>query len=102
MTTTPPPGDPNQPAGGYGYGGQPQPQAQQSSTPLVLGIIGIVCWFLCGIGAIASIILGLIGQNKARELGQSDTVPKVAWIGGVVFVALWIIGFIVRLGSSMG
>lgn len=85
MTT---PGDyppPSDPSGGYGA------PRQESNTPKVLGIIGIVCWFLCGWGAIASIILGLIGQSKARQLGQSDTLPKVAWIGGIVVLALGII-----------
>lgn len=56
----------------------------RSSTPTVLGVIGIVGWFLCGVGAIGSVIVGAIGQRKARELGQSDLLPKIAWIGGIV------------------
>lgn len=83
----PPPQDPG---GGYG---SPQPQ---SNTPTVLGVIGIVCWFFC---SIASIVLGLIGQSKARQLGQSDTLPKVAWIGGIVSAAIGLIVGIVRMGA---
>lgn len=84
--------------GGYsapqqGAGGYAAPQ-QQSNTPMVLGIIGIVCWFFCGIGAIASIILGALGQSKARQYGQSDTLPRVAWIGGICFLVLWSIAAI--------
>lgn len=87
----PPPGGgygPPPPGGGYGapppgYGGQPQSQA-----PTILGIIGIVCWFCC---SPAAIVLGLIGQSKAKQNGQSPTLPRIAWIGGIVFLLLGII-----------
>lgn len=85
----PPPQDPG------GYGAAPPPQ--QNNTPMILGIIGIVCWFVC---SIASIVLGLIGQSKARELGQSDTLPKVAWIGGIVSVVLGIIIGIAQVAAA--
>lgn len=99
MTT---PGDnppPYDPAGGQGPGGySPQPgpggfatPQQESNTPKVLGILGIICWVFCWLGAVASIILGLIGQSKARQLGQSDTLPRIAWIGGLCFLVLWIV-----------
>lgn len=99
MTT---PGDnppPSDPAGEPGPGGYvPQPEGggysaprQESNAPKVLGIVGIVCWVFCGLGAIASIILGLIGQSKARQYGQSDTLPRVAWIGGICFLVIWIL-----------
>lgn len=72
------------------------PPARQSNTPMILGIIGIVGWFLCGIGAIGSVIVGVIGQRKARDLGQSDLLPKVAWIGGLAVIILDIIvGFFI-------
>ncbi|MGH3448611.1 MAG: hypothetical protein ACRDP4_13405, partial [Nocardioidaceae bacterium] len=51
-----------------------------------------VLWFICGVGAIGSIILGVKGQRKAQELGQSDTLCKVAWIGGILVFVLFIIG----------
>lgn len=73
-----PPGQPY----GYGYGGPPQPQ---SNTPQVLAIIGIVCILCC---SPAAIVLGLIAQSKYREQGQSDTLAKVAWIGGIVSFVL--------------
>jgi hypothetical protein len=70
--------------GGYGT---PQPQ-QPSKTPLILSIIGIICWILFWP---AAIVLGLVAQNQYRKQGQRDTLAKVAWIGGLVMFALLII-----------
>ncbi|MGH3094669.1 MAG: hypothetical protein ACRDMV_01550 [Streptosporangiales bacterium] len=97
MTT--PPGDPN--AGGYppppgpgSYGyGAPRPQ---SNAPMVLGIIGLVCIVLCWP---AGILLGLVGQSKARQYGQSDTLPKIAWIVSIVAGVFSILAnIVIRLG----
>lgn len=83
--------------GGYGapggYGGYP-PQQPPSSTPQVLSIIGIVCWFCC---SPAAIVLGLIAQGQYRNQGQSDTLAKTAWIGGIVSLILGIIFAILRV-----
>jgi hypothetical protein len=73
------------PGGGFGYNA---PTQQPSNTPMILSIIGIVCWFCC---SPASIALGLVAQSKYRQQNQSDTLAKVAWIGGIVFFALGII-----------
>jgi hypothetical protein len=70
--------------GGYGT---PPPQ-QPSKTPLILSIIGIVCWFVF---SPAAIVLGLIAQGQYRKEGQRDTLAKVAWIGGIVVLALGIV-----------
>lgn len=64
---------------------------------MILGVAGIVGWFLCGWGAIGSIIVGRIGQRKARESGQSDLLPKISWIGGIVVCVLNVFGFAVWL-----
>ena len=77
-----------QPPGGYGPPGGGYPQQPQSNTPQVLSIIGIVTWFCC---PIASIILGVIAQGQYRQQGQSDTLAKTAWIGGIVAIVLGII-----------
>jgi hypothetical protein len=84
---------PPQPGYGSGYG-YPGPQNPQSSTPTVLSVIGIVCWFLC---SPAAIVLGLIAQSKFRAQGRPDTLAKVAWIGGIV---LLVIGIVVAIASS--
>jgi hypothetical protein len=97
-----PPSYPGGPGGGYGapqpgYGpgyGYPGPQNPPSNTPTVLSVIGIVCWFLC---SPAAIVLGLIAQNKFRAQGRSDTLAKVAWIGGIV---LLVIGIVVAVATS--
>lgn len=89
--TTPPNAPP--PAGGYGG----PPAGGASNTPTILGIVGIVCWFCCSPAAIA---LGLYGQSKARETGQSDTLPRIAWIGGVVFLIIGVIFSIIRVSSG--
>lgn len=91
--TTPPPGDPNAsggypppPPGGGGYGyGAPQPQ---SNTPKILGIIGIVCAFLC---SPAGIVLGIIGTVKANNESQSKTLPMVALILSIIAFLVGII-----------
>jgi hypothetical protein len=77
---------PMPPLRGGGYG-TPQKQVP-AKTPLILAIIGIVCWFVF---SPAAIVLGLIAQNQYRKLGQRDTLAKVAWIGGIVVLALGII-----------
>jgi hypothetical protein len=86
---------PQQPPPGYGAG-YPQ-QQPQSSTPQVLSIIGIVCWFCCSPAAIA---LGLVAQNQFRSQGRPDTLAKVAWIGGIVAVVLGIVSVAIRLNSG--
>ena len=59
-----------------------------SQLPLTLSIIGIVCWFVF---PLASIPLGLIAQRQYRSQERSDTLAKVAWIGGIVMFALLIL-----------
>jgi hypothetical protein len=86
---------PQAPPPGYGAG-YPQ-QQPESSTPQVLSIIGIVCWFCC---SPAAIVLGFIAQNQFRSQGRSDTIAKVAWIGGIVALALGILGTAVRLSAN--
>ena len=75
--------------GGYGEPAQRPP----SKVPLVLSIVGIVCWFVF---SPAAIVLGLVAQNQYRKEGQRDTLAKVAWIGGIVVLVLGIVLAIVR------
>src|SRR5215475_2033608 len=101
----PPPGYPGQPGGpggfgapppgyGPGYGGYPGPQqSPPSSTPQVLSIIGIVCWFIC---SPAAIVLGIIAQSQFRNQGRPDGLARTAWIGGIVFLVLGIVLGVLR------
>jgi hypothetical protein len=84
--------------GGPGYGGYPGPQQQQSSTPTVLSVIGIVCWLFC---SPAAIVLGLVAQSQYRRQGRPDGLAKTAWIGGIVLLVLGII-IAVAVGGHSG
>ncbi|MGH3392070.1 MAG: hypothetical protein ACRDOO_24615 [Actinomadura sp.] len=86
-------------SGGYGQSGGHGQQQPQSSTPLVLSIIGIVCWFCCSPAAIA---LGLVAQSQFRNQGRPDTIAKVAWIGGAVWLVFGIIFAAIRIASGSG
>jgi len=85
------------PGYGSGYEGYPGPQKPPSSTPTVLSVIGIVCWFLC---SPAAIVLGIIAQGKFRGQGKSDTLAKVAWIGGIVAFVLGVIVYVSHHGHA--
>jgi hypothetical protein len=88
---------PPQPGYGPGYGGYPGPQKQQSSTPTVLSVIGIVCWIFC---SPAAIVLGLIAQSQFRRQGRPDGLAKTAWIGGIVLLVIGIIIAVAANGHS--
>ncbi|MEV5752594.1 hypothetical protein AB0L00_32675 [Actinoallomurus sp. NPDC052308] len=90
----PPSAPPPPPGYGGGYG---QPAQPQSSTPQVLSIIGIICWFCC---SPAAIVLGFVAQGQFRAQGRPDTIARVAWIGGIVALALGIVSAIVRLQAG--
>ncbi len=94
----PPGGGYGAPPPGGGYGGQPPygpSGGGQSNGPMIMGIIGIVCWFCC---SPAAIVLGLIGQSQAKKSGQSATLPRIAWIGGIIFLLLGIV-YIIFFGT---
>jgi hypothetical protein len=92
----PPPGygPPGYGPPGDGYGQQP---ARPSNVPMILSIIGIICWFCC---APLSIVLGIVAQTQFRRQGQPDTLAKVAWIGGVVALALGLVFTIMRFSTG--
>lgn len=63
---------------------------------MVMGTFAFLLgWFnCCYIGMIVGIILGVKGQRRARELGQDDRVPKVAWITTIVVGVLDLLGLL--------
>ena len=87
------------PGYGPGSGGFPGPQKPPSTTPTVLSVIGIVCWFLC---SPAAIVLGAVAQTQFRKEGRPDSLAKTAWIGGIVALALGIIVAIARAAAHQG
>jgi len=68
-------------------GGGPVVQPH-SRAPLILSIIAIACWYVF---APAAVMLGVIAQRQYRKQGRRDTLAKVAWIGGIVVSALYIL-----------
>jgi hypothetical protein len=38
-------------------------------------------------------VLGFIAQSKFRQQGRSDTLAKVAWIGGIVALVLGVLSY---------
>ena len=48
----------------------------------------------------AAIVLGVIAQNQFRNQGRPDTLARVAWIGGIVALALGVLVSIIRLSSG--
>jgi hypothetical protein len=94
----PPPGYGGPPPGyGPGYGGFQGPQNPQSNTPTVLSVIGMVCWLFC---SPAAIVLGFVAQSQFRRQGRPDTLAKIAWIGGIVALALGIVVAIATNGNT--
>ena len=79
-----------------------EPKQEPGSTlaiaSLVLGIIGVICWFF-GYSSIISLILGIIGlvlASRARQEGNTSGVRTAGFVcsliavigGAIVFVAL--------------
>lgn len=89
MTTPPPQG----PAGGYGA---PPPASDSSKT---LGIIGVVCAVICWP---AGLIIAIIGLNKVKQTGESDSLFKAALIVSIIVGVLGIIGSIVNFSMAAG
>ncbi|MQA77453.1 MAG: hypothetical protein GEV10_03050 [Streptosporangiales bacterium] len=88
--TTPPPQDPS---GGYGA---PQPANESSKT---LGIIGVVCAVICWP---AGLIIAIIGLNKVKQTGESDSLFKAALIVSIIVGVLGIIGSIANFSMAAG
>lgn len=79
----------------YGTPYQPSPyagyQPTQSNGLAIASLVTSLAGLLCGIGAIVGIVLGILGLNKAKELGGTGRGMAIAGIviGGVM-IALWI------------
>lgn len=81
---------------GGGYGPVPQPHPQ-GTTVLVLGILGLVVCFICGIIAL------VIGTKALREIDANPSAYTnrqsvvIGRILGIVGVCLQVLGFIVYI-----
>lgn len=73
----------------------PVPGKGQGIASMVLGIIGVVCWFFGVIGGVISIVLGIIGlvlAGNAKKAGYVEGMQKagfilslISLIGGAIF-----------------
>ena len=80
-----------------------QPAAQQPLRPhrgtliLVLGILGLVCCFICGI------IAWVMGNNDLRDIDAGRIDPsgrgltQAGKICGMIGVILWIVGLVIQV-----
>ncbi|MHC4160338.1 MAG: DUF4190 domain-containing protein [Planctomycetota bacterium] len=82
---------------------EPPPQSQQPLAPhrgvliLILGILGIVCCFICGI------VAWVMGNGDLKEMAAGRMDPagegmtKAGKICGIVGIALQLVGIIIQL-----
>jgi hypothetical protein len=82
---------------------QSQPQTQQPLAPhrgtliLVLGILGIVCCFICGIVAWVMASGDLKEMSAGRMDRSGEGITKAGMICGIVGVVLAIVAIVVNL-----
>ncbi len=80
---------------------QPPLRPHRGVVILVLGILGIVCCFICGI------VAWVLGNGDLREMDAGTMDPtgrgltKAGKICGIVGVVLSIVGFVIGLLSSL-
>lgn len=76
-----------------------QPSHGKAVASLVLGIIGIICWFF-GYSSFVSIILGIAAAELAKAAARDGNTEgvctagkiagKISFIGGIIFLVLTI------------
>lgn len=77
-----------------------QPSHGKATASLVLGIIGVVCWFF-GYSAVLSIILGIVAvvlAGGAAKAGNTEGICKagkvlgiIATVGGIIALILTVV-----------
>ncbi|HET6153760.1 MAG TPA: DUF4190 domain-containing protein [Marmoricola sp.] len=100
-------GQPTYGAPAYGgYPGAPKPNHPQSTTAMVLGIVGLVGGLFCGIGLLAAPFAWVLGQRAKKQIdaepdryeGRGQAVAgQVMGIIGTVFLVLAVIAIIVLI-----
>jgi flagellar biosynthesis protein FlhB len=76
-----------------------QPSHGKAIASLILGIIGVICWFF-GYSSVVSIILGIIAAGLAKAAAKDGNTEgictagkilgRISFIGGIVFLILTI------------
>lgn len=104
----PPPSNPPPPPGGYGappppdgYGYQPPPPAVGTNGLAIAALVCSLFGWLCVIGGILGIILGVLALGQIRQSGQGGRGLAIAGIviGGIVTALVIFAGI---LGAVFG
>jgi hypothetical protein len=101
-----------QPGGPPGYPpyaafSAPRPDHPQSTTSLILGIIGLVGGFVCGLGLILSPFAWALGRNALKEIRASqgqlggEGTAKAGMITGIVGTVLLGLGVLLLIGFAV-
>ncbi len=74
-----------------------QPSHGKAAASLVLGILGVICWFF-GYSSVLSIILGIVAVELAKAAAKEGNTEgictagkifgRISFIGGIIFLIL--------------
>ena len=85
----------------------PRPDHPQSTLALVLGVVGLLFGFSCGVGFLASPFAWAIGRNAVKEIQAShgrlggEGTAKAGMITGIVGTVLLILGVLLLVGFAI-
>jgi hypothetical protein len=100
-------GQPGQPYPAYAAFSAPRPDHPQANLSLVLGIIGLVTGFLCGLGFVLSPFAWALGRNAVKEIQASqgrlggEGSAKAGMITGIVGTVLLLLGVLLLIGFAV-
>ena len=107
----PPPGgqsgQPGSPYPPYAAFQAPRPDHPQSNTSLILGIVGLVGGFLCGLGFVLSPFAWALGRNAVKEIQASqgrlggEGSARAGMITGIIGTVLLGIGVLLLIGFAV-
>ena len=109
----PPPAGQSAPPGGpplyppYAAFTPPRPDHPQSTLSLILGIVGLVLGFGCGLGFLASPFAWALGRNALKEIQASrgqlggESTARAGMITGIVGSVLLALGVLVLIGFAI-
>jgi hypothetical protein len=91
----------------YGTFTPPRPDHPQSTLALILGIVGLVFGFGCGLGFLASPFAWALGRNAVKEIQAShgrlggEGTARAGMILGIVGTVLLVLGVLLLIGFAV-
>jgi hypothetical protein len=85
----------------------PRPDHPQSTLALILGIIGLVFGFMCGVGFLASPFAWALGRNAVKEIQASrgrmggEGTARAGMITGIIGTILLGLGVLLLIGFAV-